>query len=365
MHRFWRFGLGVALAGGLVSCGSEKDADEDSSLRPTHSDSGTSPSGDSGDSADTSGPETGGGPGTELNVRMNADVVEEGGILSVHWLDFEAWSSGGVVVGSTTVEALVNSESMTIIMPEPREDELRRPSEDAGHSIAVYALAVRTEDNLGEVWRGVSENWLLWSTEDVPDNGVARGWNFFSPETQEFSAAEIVQLPSNLNPIDVLSFSGRFEGDRATGLRSILIPLNENPTAQEKVPIVDKVLGEEWSFELDGRPPENHFYFSDEFDVDCAGELPAAYMDVDGDDVFSPEKDTVVYNTCLNEDKVVAYYWEVIRDLERAIQWVVAGWKPGWVLARKDSSEGFLLSEQELSELNIGRDCLPENTEPS
>lgn len=363
MRVFRHCSSGAMVLMALVACGGDKDSVEDTSS-PKSPDSGSTPVADSGGPTDTS--ETGEPTtGTPLTVRMNDDMVEESGLLSVHWLDFEAWSNGEVVAGSAIVETTVDASTMTITMPDPEEAQLRRPSETATHEIAIYALAVRTEDSVGEIWRGISENWLLWSTEDLPNDGVVRGWNFFSPETMAFSAAGTVQLPSNLNPIDVLTFSGVFDEDRATGLRGVMIPLNENSTVDEKVPILDEALSEEWTFALEGRPPENHFYFSDDFEVDCAGELPAAYVDVDGDQVYSPEKDIVSYNACLDDDKVVAYYWEVIRDLGTAVQWAVADWKPGWVLARKDATKGLLLSEQERTELRIGKDCVPENTEPS
>lgn len=367
MQVIWRLGIGLLTVSGMLSCGGDKgeseDTSEDSTL-PQDSDPGDSSASDSGNASDTH--ETGSEVlGTPLDIRLDSDMADEGGILSIHWLDFQAWGRGEVVADSAVLETPVGSESLSVLMPDPSEDQLRRPSEDSEHQLAVYVVTVRTEDSLGSVWRGVSENWLLWSSDDLASDGVVQGWNFFSPSTAEVSVASTVQLQSNLNPIDVLTFSGVFEATTATGLRGVLIPLNENSTVTEKLPILDERLSEAWAFELNGRPPENHFYYSDEHNVDCAGELPAAYVDVDGDEVYTPEKDTIAYNACSEGDKVVAYYWELIRDVETAIQWSAAGWKPGWVLARKDSSKGLLLSEQERADLKIGTSCLPEDKEPS
>ena len=361
MRRIWRLGVGFAVMSVASGCGSDKDTDGGST--PSGSMDTSSSTDDSSEPIDTA--ETGDAASlTPLSIRLSSDMVEAGATLSVHRLDYEAWTEGEVEADSALLEAAVFSESLTIEMPDPTADELHPASEGANHSVALYVVALRTEDGGGEHWRGVSETWLMWSTDDLSDNGVAAGWNFFSPSTSEFSAAGMIQVQANLNPIDVLSFGGVFEAERATGLRGVLIPLNENSTVDEKLPVVDEPLTENWSFELNGRPPENHFYFSDKHGVECAGELPAAYIDVDGDAMFSPEKDAVAYNACFQGDRVVAYYWEVIRELDQAIEWAVVGWRPGWVLARQDSEKGLLLSEQEREGLTIGKDCLPENTEP-
>ena len=349
------------LTGGLACVeGDDGNVDSSSSSSP---DSGTKTGQDSGEPV-----ETGEVPveGTQLEIVLDADVVADGGILSAHWVDYESWEKGGVSVGEAFLEASAAAATTTITMPDPLPEHLSTPSDEGGRSIAVYVVAVRTEDPIGEVWRGVSENLLLWSTEAVPEDDILEGWNFFNPKDSEILAAGPLSLGSNLNPIDVLSFGGSLDSKAAaTELRGTLIPLNKNSTATKKIAVWDETLGSEWSVDLTERPPANHFYFVDGMGIDCAGELPAAYVDVDGDKSYDETFDVFSYSTCIDEDVVAAYYWDVVRDVEVAVQFMLAEWRPGWVLVRTEVESDILVSEDDLSRLYMGSKCVPKNTDPS
>jgi len=321
--------------------------------------------GDSGsiDSADTSDLGKDCGELTELSVSFEKDATGDLSRYALTWVDLSSFESEALVFGDTLVDESAPSDHATYCIRLPVTDELQAVDEDSERKIAAFISSVSTYNEEEDVrtFSGVSETWLLYSNLADSSIGLAEGWNFYSPLTESIGALETLHVQSNLNPVDVLSFTGTFTNESAVApVRMVVLPTSPENMNGEDEPIWDSDLPPEWSVKFEGRPSESHFYFDPDIRAVIAGELPISYNDLNENSEWDMTLDSVGYGTCIGDSAIVTIYFAQPEDLATALTFQMSNLVPGWSILKfgeMEAGESVWVQRAEYGEFWIGKEC--------
>lgn len=347
----------------LVACTKTADSSDSSDTSDTSGnvpdqDSGTPP--DSGEEADK--PQS-------ISVEMDKGAIGEDSLFSLTWVDLSSLKTAEVIFGKTLVQGTIVAQSQTFDVRDPFVEELQAVDTEPGLAVAAYVASVQRQSEDGSsVFFGLGETWMLFANMAVPSANLSEGWNFFDPLAEVFSPAATLPVPSNLNPVDVLSFSGSYSNSSLAEERMVMIPLAMETITTETETIWDSELPAMWECTLEERPPEDHFLVFTEQDILIAGEIPYSYMDADSSGKYDPN-DSLMSNTCSGEYPVMVAFIAEPSTLALAMHFQRSEIKPGWSMIRRDKEgkedEIIFLDKAEYKSLHIGTACKFAEPEPS
>jgi hypothetical protein len=247
------------------------------------------------------------------------------------------------------------------------EEEMQVVDSDSGLAVAAYVGSVQWEDTGAAAYFGVAEQWVIYSNMEVVAVGINEGWNFFSPATETFSSFSNLAMPSNLNPVDVLSFGGSYTQSAAVSRRLVLLPTNPKSTAEDLKTVWDATIESQWTCDLVDAPPEDHFYLNADKTFLIAGEIPFSYADLDKNGEYDEGRDSLEFGACVGDVAVAAMFFTSPDELATALGFQVAGIRPGWMLMRLWTPEGVspFVEPGDYLTLQIGKNCLLAEPEPA
>jgi hypothetical protein len=318
---------------------------------------------DTGDGVDSSTPTDSGEnlpdePET-LTVEMDKDAIGEDSLFSLTWVDLDSLETAEVIFGKMLVQESIVAESQTFELREPFEEELQTIGD--GLAVAAYVGSVQRETEDGSsIFFGMGETWLLFANMAVPSVNLSEGWNFFDPLTETFSAVATLPVPSNLNPVDVLSLSGSYSAESVAKERFVMVPFAMKNLTTKIETIWDSDLPLMWECVLEERPPEDHFLFVTEQNIWIAGEIPYSYMDADNSGEYDPS-DSLRSKTCSGEYPVMVAFIAEPTTMALAMHFGRSEITPGWSLIRlfEDGKEEAItfIDMADYKSLQITTDC--------
>jgi hypothetical protein len=319
----------------------------------TPSDSGTNPAGDS----------------AKLTVELDKDAVDENSFFSLTWVDLSSLKASELIFGNTLVQGPIVERSQIFEVPNPVVEELQAVDTEPGLAVAAYVGSVhRNAEDGTSVFFGLGETWMLFSNMTVPSSNISEGWNFFDPLAEIFAPVEKLQVPSNLNPVDVLSISGDYITGSFSKERFVMIPWAMKNITTDIEPIWDSLLPSRWECELVDRPPEDHFFFLTEQNIWIAGEIPYSYVDSDENGEYNPT-DVLGSKTCSGEEPVMTAFIAEPTTLALAMSLRSSEIMPGWSLVKlfEDGKEKAIsfIDEAAYKSLHISTDCEFAGFDPS
>lgn len=327
---------------------------------------------DSVDGVDSSTPSDSGAipadDSAKLTVELDKDAVDKNSFFSLTWVDLSSLKASEVIFGNTLVQGPIVEQSQIFEVPDPVVAELQAVDTEPGLAVAAYVGSVhRNAEDGSAVFFGLGEIWMLFSNMAVPSANISEGWNFFDPLAEVFSPASTLPVPSNLNPVDVLSISGDYNTGSFSKERFVMIPWSLQNITTEIETIWDSLLPSRWECELVDRPPEDHFFFLAEQNIWIAGEIPYSYVDSDENGEYNPT-DTLGSKTCSGEDPVMTAFIAEPTTLALAMNLRSSEIMPGWSLVKlfedgKEKAISFIDMEAYKS-LHISTDCEFSEIEP-
>jgi hypothetical protein len=328
---------------------------------------------DSVDGIDSSTPsDSGGNPDADsakLTVELDKDAVDENSLFSLTWVDLSSLKASEVLFGNTLVQAPIVAQSQIFDVPNPVVEELQAVDTEPGLAVAAYVASVQRQAEDGSsVFFGLGETWMLFSNKAVPSSNISEGWNFFDPLAEVFSPASTLPVPSNLNPVDVLSISGDYITGSFSKERFVIIPWAMKNITTDIETIWDSPLPSRWECELIDRPPDDHFIFLAEQNIWIAAEIPYSYVDSDENGEYNPT-DTLGSKTCSGEEPVMAAFIAEPTTLALAMNLQSSEVMPGWSLVKlfengKEKAISFI-DEAAYKSLHISTDCEFAGFDPS
>lgn len=327
---------------------------------------------DSADSGDTSPVivSDSGETGDEMPsivVDMDADAVDGLSVFSLTWIDLMSLESDVITFGEDTIQDAIVSQNQKFFLREPLLEELQVINSDSGLAVAAFVGSIQ-RDNSGEpAYFGVAEQWVVYSNMEYAPVGISEGWNFFTPLSETFSSFSNLPMPSNLNPVDVLSFGGSYAGSGVVERRLVLVPVDMPATSMDPEMVWDSPIDTNWTCELKNKPPQNHFSLSSDEALLIAVEVPFSYTDQDGDGAYDETSDILEYPACTETAGVAAVFSASPSDLATALSFQLGGLRPGWMMMKLWTPEGEspFLDSNEAAQLQIGKDCLLLDQEPT
>jgi hypothetical protein len=346
----------LALAACTKTAGTSDTSDTSGNV--PDQDSGTPP--DSGEEADKS---------QSISVEMDKGAIGEDSLFSLTWVDLGSLETAEVIFGKTLVQETIVAQSQNFELRDPFVEELQAVDTETGLVVAAYVGSVQREAEDGSpVFFGLGETWMLFANMAVPSVNLSEGWNFFDPLAEVFSPAATLPVPSNLNPVDVLSISGSYGTESISKERFVMIPLAMENITTEIETIWDSDLPAMWECTLEERPPEDHFLVFTEQDILIAGEIPYSYVDADGSGKYDPN-DSLMSKTCSGEYPVMVAFIAEPSTLALAMHFQRSEIKPGWSMIRREKEgkeeEIIFLDKAEYKSLHIGTACEFAEPEPS
>jgi hypothetical protein len=127
----------------------------------------------------------------------------------------------------------------------------------------------------------------------------------------------------------------------------------------------DSSLEAEWTVDLQGRPPDSHFYVDENVDVEIAGELPCSYMDLNENEEWDAE-DQIGFGACIGENVVLLAYLDEPEVLQTALAFQLSGQRPGWSIVKfgVEDGESPFVEYADYAKFWIGPTCHWEAPEP-
>jgi hypothetical protein len=347
---FWLGGIlsgCIRDKGGDSGKGGDGDADTDAdgdTDTDTDSDADTDADSDSDTDTDTDT--------DTITFELSGDWA--GSTLSLTWVDFsEDFDLGD---GWTGTEATTSPLDLTLSRP-PTDHLIEvSPEEYPGLYLAIYLPALVMDDDgdhlhtSGEQIQGLGAWWPAYADGYIPPDlavaGLVQGWNTitFGSSAPSFDDVLAVPIAANLVPDETLSFAGTY-GDDLDDIRLAAIPGPVMDGGGVASLLYDAPMSDDWSFDLEGRPPADHFEPDDpKSDLDTAFEATVLYADLDTSGGFT-DGDEPLAIACLETEVVLGLWIDPLTELDAALGIANSGVSTGWVGVATNGKESFRLLE--------------------
>lgn len=345
-----------------------------------------SPSAGGDDTADTPGGDTAadsGDPGDTADSGDSGDTAAEsptlvfttgddvGGygfaLAAIQLRDGEAPADAGILVSADA------DAEVPLYLDDPPGS--MTTSDGTGAATGVFIPVVfMDEDGDGEkdpteLVVGAGESWVFWFSEEMDPFWAGLG---FEPG---YNAAHVVVEPFSIDVMDNddVPYSLNLElnthvtigGTMAAGVPDVALGIVALSLLYHYgIPVLALIYDEphaggDWTLELNGRPPADHFYDFDGDGEDEAIEQPFVYLDNDTSSSAS-EGDTLWSAACTAADEPAYLYWrELPSSPADALVYAVYGVDPGWLVIAGES----LLDGTAAGQLELGREACAATSE--